>query len=73
MSTPLTTPPLAPKTIAILKQLNIHCLEDLHLRGAITVFLQFKSISTGCTDSLLWQFIALVEDRSVKSFLHALR
>lgn len=68
MSTPLTTPPLVPKTIAILKQLNIHCLEDLHLRGAITAFLQFKSISTGCTDSLLWQFIALVEDRSVQSF-----
>ncbi|WP_239372719.1 tRNA adenosine(34) deaminase TadA [Snodgrassella gandavensis] len=68
MNTPLTTPPLAPKTIAILKQLDIHCVEDLQQRGAITAFLQFKNISTSSTESVLWQFIALVENRTAQSF-----
>ena len=71
MKTPLTTPPLAPKTIAVLKQLDINCVEDLQLRGALTAFLQFKSISSGCTESLLWQFIAITENRSAQNITSA--
>ncbi|MCO6513492.1 MAG: tRNA adenosine(34) deaminase TadA [Snodgrassella sp.] len=67
MITPFTTPPLTPKTIAILKQLDIHCVEDLQRRGAITAFLQLKNISTSSTESVLWQFIALVENRAAQS------
>lgn len=67
MNTLMTTPPLPHKTITILKQLDIHNVEDLQRRGPITTFLQLRNISTGTTERVLWQLIALVENCSVQS------
>ncbi len=66
MNTLMTTPPLPHKTITILKQLDIHNVEDLKRRGPITTFLQLRNISTGTTERVLWQLIALVENCSVQ-------
>lgn len=67
MNTLMTTPPLPHKTITILKQLDIHNVEDLQRRGPITTFLQLRNMSTGTTERVLWQLIALVENCSVQS------
>lgn len=67
MHTPLTTPPFTPKIITSLKQLNIDSVEDLRLRGAVTTFLQIKSISNGITQSLLWQLIGVIQNRKAQS------
>lgn len=67
MNTLMTTPPLPHKTISILKQLDIHNVEDLQRRGPITTFLQLRNITTGTTERVLWQLIALVENCSVQS------
>lgn len=67
MNTLMTTPPLPHKTITILKQLDIHNVEDLQRRGPITTFLQLRTICTGTTERVLWQLIALVENCSVQS------
>lgn len=67
MNTLMTTPPLPHKTITILKQLDIHNVEDLQRRGPITTFLQLRNITTGTTERVLWQLIALVENCSVQS------
>ena len=39
----LTTPPLAPKTLAALKELDICTLEDLQEIGAVRAFLLLKA------------------------------
>lgn len=67
MNTLMTTPPLPHRTISILKQLDIHNVEDLQRRGPITTFLQLRNMSTGTTERVLWQLIALVENCSVQS------
>ncbi|MCT6881716.1 MAG: tRNA adenosine(34) deaminase TadA [Snodgrassella alvi] len=67
MNTLMTTPPLPHKTITFLKQINIHNVEDLRRRGPITTFLQLRNISTGTTERVLWQLIALAENCNVQS------
>ena len=42
----LTTPPLAPKTLAALKELGIYTLEDLQKIGAVRAFLLLKASLT---------------------------
>lgn len=56
----LTTPPLAPKTLAALKELGIYTLEDLQKIGAVRAFLLLKASGLTVTKSTLWQLAALV-------------
>ena len=56
----LTTPPLAPKTLAALKELGIRTLEDLQKIGAVRSFLLLKASGLTVTKSTLWQLAALV-------------
>ena len=42
----LTTPPLAPKTLAALKELGICTLQDLQEIGAVRAFLLLKASLT---------------------------
>ena len=51
----LTTPPLAPKTLAALKELGIYTLEDLQKIGAVCAFLLLKASGLTVTKSTLWQ------------------
>lgn len=55
----LTTPPLAPKTIAALAQLGIETLADLRETGSAKAFLLLKAAGLTVTDSTLWQLHAL--------------
>ncbi|MDF7676044.1 tRNA adenosine(34) deaminase TadA [Neisseriaceae bacterium ESL0693] len=61
--TPLTTPPLPPKIIQKLHELDIDSIEALRQKGALTAFLLLKAAKLGVTDHLLWQLMALTENR----------
>ncbi|ASK28232.1 tRNA adenosine(34) deaminase TadA [Neisseria chenwenguii] len=56
----LTTPPLAPKTLAALQSLGINTLDDLHRSGSTKTFLLLKAAGLTITDSTLWQLEALL-------------
>ena len=58
---PLTTPPLAPKTLAALHTIGIHTLADLQLSGAVKTFLLLKATGLTLTRSSLWQLAALTQ------------
>lgn len=62
----LTTPPLAPKTLAALKELGIRTREDLQKIGAVRAFLLLKASGLTVTKSTLWQLDALVSGMDVR-------
>ncbi len=62
----LTTPPLAPKTLAALKELGICTREDLQEIGAVRAFLLLKASGLTVTKSTLWQLDALVSGVDVR-------
>lgn len=57
----LTTPPLAPKTVAALHRLDIHTLEELRQTGAVQTFLLLKASGLTLTKSTLWQLESLLD------------
>lgn len=58
----LTTPPIPPKTLVALHQLNIFTLSDLHNLGAAKVFLLLKASGCTVTQSVLWQLEGLLQN-----------
>ena len=56
----LTTPPLAPKTLATLHRLGIRTLADLRQTGAVQTFLLLKASGLTLTKSTLWQLGSLL-------------
>lgn len=56
----LTTPPLAPKTLAALHRLGIRTLADLRQTGAVQTFLLLKASGLTLTKSTLWQLGSLL-------------
>lgn len=66
--TALTTPPLPPKTIQALQLLDINSVEVLRQHGAIHTFLQLKAAGFTVTRHLLWQLLALTENRQPHDF-----
>ncbi|MCP1660210.1 tRNA adenosine(34) deaminase TadA [Neisseria perflava] len=63
--TPLTTPPLAPKTLSALQKMGIVMLEDLRTQGAVKAFLLLKAAGLTLTNSTLWQLAALCDGADV--------
>lgn len=57
----LTTPPLAPKTLAALHHLGIRTLADLRQTGAVQTFLLLKASGLTLTKSTLWQLESLLD------------
>ncbi|HGO8592053.1 TPA: tRNA adenosine(34) deaminase TadA [Neisseria meningitidis] len=57
----LTTPPLAPKTVAALHRLGIRTLEELRQNGAVQTFLLLKASGLTLTKSTLWQLQSLLD------------
>ena len=56
----LTTPPLAPKTLAALHRLGVRTLADLRQTGAVQTFLLLKASGLTLTKSTLWQLESLL-------------
>ncbi|HIF8651854.1 TPA: tRNA adenosine(34) deaminase TadA [Neisseria meningitidis] len=56
----LTTPPLAPKTVAALHRLGIRTLEELRQNGSVKAFLLLKASGLTLTKSTLWQLESLL-------------
>ena len=56
----LTTPPLAPKTLAALHRLGIRTLADLRQTGTVQTFLLLKASGLTLTKSTLWQLESLL-------------
>ena len=56
----LTTPPLAPKTLAALHRLGIRTLANLRQIGAVQTFLLLKASGLTLTKSTLWQLESLL-------------
>ena len=56
----LTTPPLAPKTLAAIHRLGIRTLADLRQTGAVQTFLLLKASGLTLTKSTLWQLESLL-------------
>ncbi|HHK5608546.1 TPA: tRNA adenosine(34) deaminase TadA [Neisseria cinerea] len=56
----LTTPPLAPKTVAALHRLGIRTFADLRQTGAVQTFLLLKASGLTLTKSTLWQLESLL-------------
>lgn len=57
----LTTPPLAPKTVAALHRLGIRTLEELRQTDAVQTFLLLKASGLTLTKSTLWQLESLLD------------
>lgn len=57
----LTTPPLAPKTLAALHRLGIRTVADLRQTGAVQTFLLLKASGLTLTKSTLWQLESLLD------------
>lgn len=57
----LTTPPLAPKTLAALHRLGIRTVADLRQTGAVQTFLLLKASGLTLTKSTLWQLQSLLD------------
>ncbi|KLT73753.1 cytidine deaminase [Neisseria arctica] len=62
MTTPLSTPPLAPKTVQLLKTFGITTQAELKSCGAVKAFLLLKAGGLSVTRSTLWQLAALIKD-----------
>ncbi|MCP2040118.1 tRNA(adenine34) deaminase [Neisseria sp. HSC-16F19] len=63
----LSTPPLAPKTLAVLQGQGMVTAADLAHTGAAKAFLLLKAAGLSVTDSTLWQLVALAEGRALHS------
>ena len=57
--TALTTPPLAPKVVAVLAGLQIYTVEDVQAACPCRVFLLLKKSGLSVTLSVFWQLVAL--------------
>ncbi|WP_019271944.1 tRNA adenosine(34) deaminase TadA [Neisseria lactamica] len=57
----LTTPPLAPKTLAALHRLGIRTVAGLRQTGAVQTFLLLKASGLTLTKSTLWQLQSLLD------------
>ena len=57
--TALTTPPLAPKVVAVLAALQIYTVEDVQAACPCRVFLLLKKSGLSVTLSVFWQLVAL--------------
>ncbi|MDO5640751.1 MAG: TfoX/Sxy family DNA transformation protein, partial [Neisseria sp.] len=68
---PLTTPPLAPKTVQALQQLGITTLADLQHYGAVKAFLLLKAAELTLTRSTLWQLAALLQNTTLQALTEA--
>ena len=55
----LTTPPLAPKVIQALAQLNVHTAQDVQAMNPCRAFLLLKQLGLSVTQSVFWQLVAL--------------
>ncbi|MDK4687919.1 tRNA adenosine(34) deaminase TadA [Kingella negevensis] len=62
----LTTPPLSPKVIAQLADLNIHTLADLQATNPCYAFLLLKQSGLSVTKSVFWQLVALCSLKNVQ-------
>ena len=62
MLTLLTTPPVAPQTLAALQSLGIRSIEELRDTGSVQAFLLFKAAGLTVTRSTLWQLETLLLD-----------
>ena len=60
MPTLLTTPPVAPQTLAALQALGIRSVEELRDTGSVQAFLLLKAAGLTVTRSTLWQLEALL-------------
>ena len=60
MLTLLTTPPVAPQTLAALQSLGIRSIEELRDTGSVQAFLLLKAAGLTVTRSTLWQLEALL-------------
>lgn len=67
----LTTPPLAPKTVAALHRLGIRTLDDLRQTGAVQTFLLLKTSGLTLTKSTLWQLQSLLDGMSPQEMSQA--
>ncbi|MGN6825811.1 TfoX/Sxy family DNA transformation protein, partial [Neisseria sp. P0019.S002] len=56
----LTTPPVAPQTLAALQALGIRSVEELRDTGSVQAFLLLKAAGLTVTRSTLWQLEALL-------------
>lgn len=61
MDTPLTTPPLPPQALAVLKQAGIHTIVQLQQYGAAAAFLLLQHQIPGSTRALLWRLHELAD------------
>ncbi|MCG7656545.1 tRNA adenosine(34) deaminase TadA [Wielerella bovis] len=61
----LTTPPLAPKVIDALANLQIHCVQDLQAVNPCRAFLLLKKSGLSVTQSVFWQLVALCSLKTV--------
>ena len=57
--TALTTPPLAPKVVAVLADLQIYTVEDVQAACPCRAFLLLKKSGLSVTLSVFWQLVAL--------------
>lgn len=57
--TALTTPPLAPKVVTVLADLQIYTVEDVQAACPCRVFLLLKKSGLSVTLSVFWQLVAL--------------
>ena len=57
--TALTTPPLAPKVVAVLAGLQIYTVEDVQAACPCRVFLLLKKSGLSVTLSVFWQLVAV--------------
>ncbi|ULJ69868.1 tRNA adenosine(34) deaminase TadA [Wielerella bovis] len=62
----LTTPPLAPKVIDALANLQIHCVRDLQKINPCRAFLLLKKSGLSVTQSVFWQLVALCSLKTVQ-------
>ena len=60
MPTLLTTPPVAPQTLAALQAFGIRSIEELRNTGSVQAFLLLKATGLTVTRSTLWQLEALL-------------
>lgn len=67
----LSTPPIAPKTLAALKRLGIATAADLRRTGSVRAFLLLKAAGLTVTQSTLWQLEALLSGMAAEDLSDA--
>lgn len=69
----LDTPPLAPKVVQALVQLNVMSVADLCELNPCHAFLLLKEMGLSITKSVFWQLVALCENRQPENLSAAQR